>query len=125
LRERLVEFGFEVKPDRLPTVGGCYREIRRAQRERFDELGRCDGCLVLRADPTEDIAPIIEICETNRACIEATGKYLPHAILDLSAAEIPSDLEIEVLRGRGPGWVQDVRAWVDRAHAATSVELEP
>jgi hypothetical protein len=127
-RERLVEAGFEVKPIRLQPVGSSLLEIRRAQRDRLDELGRCDGFLILRTDSAEDITPILETCEANRACIEATGKYLPCGVLDLGSADVPcaSDLGIEVLPGRGPGWLQAVRAWLDRAHASppkTPVEV--
>ena len=113
-----MEAGFEVEPTRLQEVGSSLLEIRRAQRERLHGIGRCHGLLILRTNPADDIAPVMEACEADRADIEATGKRLAYGILDVACgdAPCPSGLPIDVLPGRGPGWLQAVRGWLGRAH---------
>ena len=120
-RKRLEEGGFMVEPAKLQQIGGSPFEIRRAQRERVDQLATCHGLLVLRVHPADDITADIENCHADRADVEARGRRLPCAVLDFAGGgEIPaaSAFAMEVLPGRGPGWLVTVRAWLDRAYTA-------
>lgn len=118
-RDRLIDAGFEVEPAQLTPVGSSLLEVRRAQRDRLEQLGKCHGLLVLRADPADEITADIEACQADRADVEAGGRRLPCAVLDLVGGEVPTAaaFAMEVLPGCGAGWLAGVQRWLDRAHA--------
>ena len=123
-RERLEEADFEIESAQLTAAGNSLLEVRRAQRERLAKLNTCHGLLVLLSDPTEDITVDIEACQADRTDIEAGGRRLPCAVLDTVGGEIPESLAaamkafaMEILPGRGPGWLAGVQRWLDRTHS--------
>lgn len=132
-RQRLENAGFEIEPAQLTAVGSSLLDVRRAQRDRLAKLAACHGLLVLRADPAGDIAADIEVCQADRADVEAGGRRLPCAVLDTAGGAIPEPsaaaieaFAIDVLPATGPDWLlpATVRGWLDHAQTALTEAAE-
>lgn len=124
IRERLEEAGFTVEPAKLPEIGTSLLEIRRAQRERLEQLSRCHALLILRSDRMDDITLDLEACQADRADMAARGQHLPIAVLDstMNEAGASEALGVEVLAGRGRGWLVGVREWLHRSASECTEE---